>query len=107
MSLNINKEPLADSADQFSRDAKRQWSKLSDEQIKGLKGDSRKLIEAVKTGYSLSQDEAVKQVESWKKNRPAQGQAGKSEASAKNNSGNGKIAGSGKSLADDRDSRPV
>ncbi len=112
MSVDINKQPVADAADQFSRDAKRQWSKLGDEQLKALHGDSAKLIEAIKGSYGLSRDEAVKQVESWKKNAAAQNQAGKPDMAASKGAGNGngngsRMASDKKSLDADRDTRPI
>ncbi len=61
----MNKESAGSDAEKFGRDAKRKWSRLSDEQIENIHGDRTKLIEEIEDTYGLGREDALNQVRSW------------------------------------------
>ena len=50
---------------QFRASAKRQWDKLSEEQIAGTGGKREYLASRVQEAYSLSKEEAHRQIWEW------------------------------------------
>jgi uncharacterized protein YjbJ (UPF0337 family) len=46
-------------------DAKRQWGKLTDDDLTRMEGDRDKLVGAVQKQYGKSKDEAEREVEDW------------------------------------------
>ena len=45
--------------------AKRQWDKLSEAQLSGTRGNREHLLKRVQEAYSLSRDEADRQLADW------------------------------------------
>ena len=63
---------------QYKGKAKEQWSKLSDEQIEGTAGKRDELAMRVQEAYSVSKDEAHRQIGEWQakqEEKPAAKQA--------------------------------
>lgn len=50
---------------QFTGEAKKQWGKLTDDQIDQIDGDREKLIGEIQENYGLARDEAEKQVQDF------------------------------------------
>ena len=50
---------------EYKGSAKRQWEKLSEEQLAGTKGNREHLASRVQEAYSLSKEEAERQVGDW------------------------------------------
>jgi uncharacterized protein YjbJ (UPF0337 family) len=49
----------------FKANAKQQWSKLTDEQINGTMGKREQLSSRVQEAYSLSKEDAERQISDW------------------------------------------
>jgi uncharacterized protein YjbJ (UPF0337 family) len=49
----------------FKANAKQQWSKLTDEQINGTMGKREQLSTRVQEAYSLSKEDAERQISDW------------------------------------------
>lgn len=49
----------------FKSSAKQQWSKLSDDQIAGTMGKREQLSSRVQEAYSLSKEDAQRQISDW------------------------------------------
>jgi uncharacterized protein YjbJ (UPF0337 family) len=49
----------------FKSSAKQQWSKLSDDQIAGTMGKREQLSSRVQEAYSLSKEDAERQISAW------------------------------------------
>ncbi|HEU4923910.1 MAG TPA: general stress protein CsbD [Burkholderiales bacterium] len=49
----------------FQASAKQQWSKLSDDQIAGTMGKRERLSSRVQEAYSLSKEDAERQISDW------------------------------------------
>lgn len=49
----------------FKANAKQQWSKLTDEQISGTMGKREQLASRVQEAYSLSKEDAERQISDW------------------------------------------
>ncbi|XBQ16564.1 MAG: CsbD family protein [Oceanicaulis sp.] len=50
---------------QLQGDAKRQWGKLTDDDLKTVEGDSQKLSGKIQERYGKSKDEADREVNDW------------------------------------------
>lgn len=55
---------------EMTGDAKRQWGKLTDDDLTRIEGDRDKLVGAVQKHYGRSKDEAEREVDDWQ-NRQA------------------------------------
>jgi uncharacterized protein YjbJ (UPF0337 family) len=51
--------------DAYKVSAKRQWDKLSEQQLQGTRGKREYLSRRVQEAYSLSRDEAERQLSDW------------------------------------------
>ena len=51
--------------DEFKVAAKRRWDKLSEQQLQGTRGKREYLSKRVQEAYSLSRDEAERQISEW------------------------------------------
>jgi uncharacterized protein YjbJ (UPF0337 family) len=51
--------------DEFKVAAKQRWDKLSEQQLQGTKGKREYLSKRVQEAYSLSRDEAERQISEW------------------------------------------
>jgi uncharacterized protein YjbJ (UPF0337 family) len=49
----------------FKANAKQQWNKLSDDQINGTMGKREQLSTRVQEAYSVSKEEAERQISDW------------------------------------------
>ena len=49
----------------YKANAKQQWSKLTDEQVNGTMGKREKLSSQVQQAYSVSREEAERQISDW------------------------------------------
>lgn len=50
-------------------EAKRQWGKLTDDDLTRIEGDRDKLVGAVQKQYGRSKDEAEREVDEWTSRR--------------------------------------
>ncbi len=50
---------------QVQGEAKRQWGKLTDDDLQQIEGNRDKLIGKIQERYGTSKEEAEKQVDSW------------------------------------------
>jgi len=50
---------------EYKASAKRQWDKLSEEQLAGTRGKREYVASRVQEAYSLSREEAARQVAAW------------------------------------------
>jgi len=50
---------------EYKASAKRQWDRLSEQQLAGTKGKREYLASRVREAYSLSKEEAERQVSDW------------------------------------------
>lgn len=50
-------------------EAKRQWGKLTDDDLTRIEGDRDKLVGAVQERYGRSKDEAEREVDQWQAQR--------------------------------------
>ena len=51
--------------DQYKFAAKRRWDKLSEQQLHGIRGHRTYLLKRVQEAYSLTSDEAERELSAW------------------------------------------
>jgi uncharacterized protein YjbJ (UPF0337 family) len=51
--------------DEYKVAAKQQWDKLSEQQLHGTRGKREYLLKRVQEAYSLSREEAERQISEW------------------------------------------
>lgn len=61
----MNKEDLEAKWNQVSGEAKRQWGKLTDDDVQYVNGNREKLIGKLKERYGYSNEEAEAEVDTW------------------------------------------
>lgn len=61
----MNSDQLKGKWQQFSGDAKRQWGKLTDDDLAVVEGDADKLAGKVRERYGKQKDEAEREVHAW------------------------------------------
>ncbi|GEL06601.1 CsbD family protein [Salisediminibacterium halotolerans] len=61
----MNKEDLQAKWNQVSGEAKRQWGKLTDDDVQFVNGSREKLIGKLKERYGYSDEEAAEEVDTW------------------------------------------
>lgn len=61
----MNWSNIETSWNDYQASAKQRWSKLSDEQINGTMGNRERLSTGVQKAYSLSKEEADRQISNW------------------------------------------
>jgi uncharacterized protein YjbJ (UPF0337 family) len=49
----------------YKANAKRQWSKLSDQQLNDTRGKRENLVSKVQEAYALSKEDAERQISEW------------------------------------------
>ncbi|MCU0856671.1 MAG: CsbD family protein [Rhodobacteraceae bacterium] len=54
---------------QIQGEAKRQWGKLTDDDLTRIEGDRDKLVGAVQEHYGRSREEAEREVDRWQSDR--------------------------------------
>ena len=55
---------------EYKAAAKRQWEKLSEAQLTGTRGNREYLLKRVQEAYSLTRDEADRQLTDWEYRQP-------------------------------------
>ncbi|MHA6287681.1 CsbD family protein [Maricaulis sp. CAU 1757] len=61
----MNKDELKGQWKQVSGEAKKQWGKLTDDDMTQVDGQKDKLVGKVQERYGKSRDEAEKEVDNW------------------------------------------
>lgn len=61
----MNADQLKGKWEQFTGDAKRQWGKLTDDDMTVVEGDREKLVGKIRERYGKTKDEAEKDVSDW------------------------------------------
>ncbi len=61
----MGSEKLKGKWHQVSGEAKRQWGKLTDDDLKKVEGDSEKLVGIIQERYGYSKDRAEQEVNAW------------------------------------------
>jgi uncharacterized protein YjbJ (UPF0337 family) len=62
----MNIEELKGKWSQLKGEAKKQWGKLTDDDLDQVEGEREKLVGKVQERYGVARDEAEKQVDEWK-----------------------------------------
>jgi len=52
---------------QLKGEVKRQWGRLTDDQLVEINGDREKLLGFIQESYGVARDEAEKQIKAWEK----------------------------------------
>jgi uncharacterized protein YjbJ (UPF0337 family) len=65
----MNWDQLKGQWKQMQGEAKRQWGKLTDDDLTRIEGDRDKLVGAVQEHYGRSKDEAEREVDAWQRDR--------------------------------------
>jgi uncharacterized protein YjbJ (UPF0337 family) len=63
----MNEDTLKGKWKQLTGEVKRQWGKLTDDDIQQVEGDSEKLAGKIQERYGIGKDEAKKQVEDFQR----------------------------------------
>lgn len=61
----MNWDQIAGKWEQFKGETRRQWGKLTDDDLETVKGDRQKLAGLVQERYGIGKEEAEKQVDDW------------------------------------------
>ncbi len=61
----MNRDQIEGQWKQLMGEAKRQWGKLTDDDLKQVDGDHDKLVGAIQEKYGKSREEAEREVEEW------------------------------------------
>ena len=61
----MNWSNIQDGWNEYKAAAKQQWSKLTDEQVNGTMGKRAQLSTQVQQAYSVSKEEAERQISDW------------------------------------------
>lgn len=67
----MNDDKLKGNWKQFTGEIKKQWGKLTDDEIARAEGNRDKLVGMIQENYGIAKDEAEKQFEAWEKNQAA------------------------------------
>jgi uncharacterized protein YjbJ (UPF0337 family) len=65
MSLNINWDEIAGKWKQVSGEAKKQWGKLTDDEISEINGDREILAGKIQEKYGIAKEHANNQIDKW------------------------------------------
>lgn len=63
----MNSDQLIGNWKQFKGEVKRQWGKLTDDQIDVINGNREKLAGRIQETYGIAREEAQKQIRDWEK----------------------------------------
>jgi uncharacterized protein YjbJ (UPF0337 family) len=63
----MNEDILKGKWKQLTGEVKRQWGKLTDDDIQQVEGDSEKLAGKIQERYGIGKDEAKKQIEDFQR----------------------------------------
>lgn len=61
----MNADKLKGKWNQLQGEARKQWGKLTDDDVAEVKGERDKLVGKLQERYGIARDEAEKQVDSW------------------------------------------
>jgi uncharacterized protein YjbJ (UPF0337 family) len=61
----MNNDTVKGQFDQFIGEAKRQWGKLTDDDVMRVEGDVQKLKGAIQERYGVTREDAEKQIADW------------------------------------------
>ena len=65
---SMNRDQLQGQWKQIMGEAKRQWGKLTDDDLQQVEGDRDKLVGAIQEKYGKSKEEAEREVDAWSNN---------------------------------------
>ncbi len=60
-------DKIAGNWKQFKGEVRRQWGKLTDDEIEQMAGERDKLIGKIQERYGIAKDEANRQVDEWER----------------------------------------
>ena len=63
----MNKDQVIGNWKQFNGEAKRQWGKLTDDQLDQIDGSRQKLAGQIQEAYGLAKEEAEEQISSFER----------------------------------------
>lgn len=63
----MNKDQIIGNWKQFKGEARRQWGKLTDDQLNQVEGNRQKLAGEIQEAYGIALGEAERQIEEWEK----------------------------------------
>lgn len=61
----MNADQLRGNWNQIVGDAKREWGKLTDDDLKRVEGDQQKLVGVIQERYGVEREEAKRRVDAW------------------------------------------
>lgn len=61
----MNKDTFAGNWKIFKGEVRKQWGKLTDDDVDKIEGDREKLLGHIQKSYGLAKEEAEKQISSW------------------------------------------
>lgn len=61
----MNKDQMIGNWEQFKGSVRKQWGKLTDDNITQIKGDRQKLAGKIQEAYGIAKEEAEEQIERW------------------------------------------
>lgn len=62
----MNSEELKGKWNQLQGETRKQWGKLTDDDVAEVKGERDKLVGKIQERYGIAKEEAEKQVDDWK-----------------------------------------
>ncbi len=68
--MNLNWDTVRGNWKQVKGEAKRQWGKLTDDDMMQLEGSREKLVGKIQERYGLTKEAAERQVEDWARGLP-------------------------------------
>lgn len=67
MEIIMNKDQIEGNWEQLKGSVRKQWGKLTDDQVAQIKGDRQKLSGQIQEAYGVAKEEAEKQIKSWER----------------------------------------
>ncbi|HAK61802.1 MAG TPA: CsbD family protein [Alphaproteobacteria bacterium] len=61
----MNKDQVVGNWEQVKGTVRKQWGKLTDDQVDQIKGDRQKLAGQIQESYGIAKEEAQKQIDQW------------------------------------------
>jgi uncharacterized protein YjbJ (UPF0337 family) len=65
MTMAKNWDEIASRWTRFSRDVKKKWSELTDDEVMQINGRREILVEKIQEKYGIAMQEANKQIDAW------------------------------------------
>ncbi len=63
----MNKDQIEGNWEQLKGTVRKQWGKLTDDQVTQIKGSRQKLSGQIQEAYGVAREEAEKQIDEWQK----------------------------------------